>query len=116
MVRGLIGLSTGRLLVSLALLAPTSSANFYEKVTMFGGRQYSYTVEPLPPVLTSAGVISAVRSHNVARVNKSYESFGDRFAAVAIDDLITSDLLVAVKGMRCAGPPPFPRIRGPNIF
>ncbi|KAI9443361.1 NAD-P-binding protein [Lactarius indigo] len=43
-------------------------------------------------------VRGAVRSHNVARVNKSYESFGDRFAAVAINDLITSDLLAAVKG------------------
>ena len=44
-------------------------------------------------------VISAVRSHNVARVNKSHESFGDRFSTVVIDDLVTSDLVAAVKGM-----------------
>ncbi|KAH8998426.1 NAD-P-binding protein [Lactarius akahatsu] len=44
-------------------------------------------------------VRGSVRSHNVARVNKGYESFGDRFAAVVIDDLITSDLLAAVKGV-----------------
>lgn len=50
-------------------------------------------------------VRGAVRSHNVARVNKSHESFGDRFATVVIDDLVTSDLLAAVKGMmRCARP------------
>ncbi|KAI9443359.1 NAD-P-binding protein [Lactarius indigo] len=55
--------------------------------------------DPISPVLTPAGVVSAVRSHNVARINKSYESFGDRFAAVVIDDLITSDLLLAVKGV-----------------
>ncbi|KAI9464922.1 NAD-P-binding protein [Lactarius psammicola] len=59
-----------------------------------------YTVQgTTPPVLTSAGVVSAVRSHNVTRVNKSYESFGDRFSAVAIDDLVTSDLLAVVKGV-----------------
>ncbi|KAH9166058.1 NAD-P-binding protein [Lactarius sanguifluus] len=44
-------------------------------------------------------VQGTVQSHNVARVNKGYESFGDRFAAVVIDDLITSDLLAAVKGV-----------------
>jgi nucleoside-diphosphate-sugar epimerase len=43
-----------------------------------------------------------VRSHNVARVNKSYRSFGDKFDTVVIDDLITSDLLAAVKGMKRA--------------
>ncbi|KAH9041974.1 hypothetical protein EDB85DRAFT_2139359 [Lactarius pseudohatsudake] len=46
-----------------------------------------------------AGVVSSARSHNIARVNKSYESFGDRFVAVVIDDLVTSDLLAAVKGV-----------------
>ncbi|KAH8976398.1 NAD-P-binding protein [Lactarius hatsudake] len=44
-------------------------------------------------------VWGTVRSHNVARVTKGYESFGDRFAAVVIDDLVTSDLLAAVKGV-----------------
>jgi len=44
-------------------------------------------------------VRGAVRSHNVARVNRSYQSFGDKFATVVIDDLITSDLLAAVKGV-----------------
>ncbi|KAH9080373.1 NAD-P-binding protein [Lactarius deliciosus] len=64
-----------------------------------------YTVRgPIPydtllSVLTPAGVVSTVRSHNVARVNKGYESFGDKFAAVVIDDLVTSDLLATVKGV-----------------
>jgi hypothetical protein len=40
-----------------------------------------------------------VRSHNVARVSKSYESFGDRFATTVIDDLVASDLSEAVKGL-----------------
>jgi len=44
-------------------------------------------------------VRGAVRSHNVARVSKSHESFGDRFSTVTIDDLITSDLQAAVKGV-----------------
>ena len=44
---------------------------------------------------------SAVRSHNVGRVSKSYESFGDRFTATIVDDLATSDLSQAVKGL-CA--------------
>ncbi|KAH9047655.1 NAD-P-binding protein [Lactarius hengduanensis] len=44
-------------------------------------------------------VRGTVRSHNVAHVNKGYESFGDRFATVVIDDLVTSDLLAAVKGV-----------------
>jgi hypothetical protein len=42
---------------------------------------------------------SAVRSHNVARISKSYESFGDRFTTTVIDDIATSDLLQAVKGL-----------------
>jgi hypothetical protein len=45
---------------------------------------------------------SAVRSHNVARIRKSYESSGDRFATAVIDDITTSDLLQAVKGLRRA--------------
>ncbi|KAI9443360.1 NAD-P-binding protein [Lactarius indigo] len=44
-------------------------------------------------------VRGTVRSHNLTHVSKSYESFGDRFAAVIIDDLVTSDLLAAVKGV-----------------
>jgi nucleoside-diphosphate-sugar epimerase len=42
-----------------------------------------------------------VRSHNVARISKSYESFGDsgRFTTTVIDDIATSDLLQAVKGV-----------------
>ena len=55
-------------------------------------------------VLTSAVVVSSVRSHNVAHVSKSHESFGDRFSTVTIDDLVTSDLQAAVKGTRCASP------------
>jgi hypothetical protein len=54
-------------------------------------------------VLTSCVVVSAVRSHNVARVSKSHESFGDRFSTVIIDDLVTSDLQAAVKGTQCTG-------------
>lgn len=43
-------------------------------------------------------VVSTVRSHNVARVGKGYESYGDRFATTVIEDLRTSDLSQAVKG------------------
>ena len=57
----------------------------------------SYSVE-----LTFAGIVSAIRSHNAPRVSKSYESFGDRFTTVIIDDLVTSDLQAAVRGTRCA--------------
>jgi hypothetical protein len=35
----------------------------------------------------------------VLRVNKSYESFGDRFTTTIVDDLATSDLSQAVKGL-----------------
>ena len=45
-----------------------------------------------------AVVVSAVRSHNVPRVSKSYESYGDRFTTTVIEDLATSDLSQAVKG------------------
>ena len=47
-------------------------------------------------------IVSAVRSHNVARISKSYESFGDRFTTTVIDDIATSDLSEAVKGLRHA--------------
>ena len=43
-------------------------------------------------------VVSAVRSHNVARISKSYEPYGDRFTTTVIEDLSTSDLSQAVKG------------------
>ena len=45
-----------------------------------------------------------MRSRNVTRVNKSYESFGNQFSTTVIDDLVTSDLSDAVKGMRRVGP------------
>ncbi|KAH9002740.1 NAD-P-binding protein [Lactarius hatsudake] len=66
-----------------------------EGYTVRGSMPY----DTLLTVLTPAGVVSTVRSHNIARVNKGHESFGDRFAAVVIDDLVTSDLLAAVKGV-----------------
>jgi hypothetical protein len=44
-------------------------------------------------------VVSAVRSHAVARISKSYESFGNRFTTTVIDDIATSDLSQAVKGL-----------------
>ena len=44
-------------------------------------------------------VVSAVRSRKVPRISKSYESFGDRFTTTIIDDLITSDLSSAIKGL-----------------
>jgi hypothetical protein len=67
-------------------------------------RGYVYIPQkPLLLVLTSGLVVSAVRSHNVARVSKSHESFGDRFSTVAIDDLVTSDLKAAVNGTQCTG-------------
>ena len=44
-------------------------------------------------------VVSVVRSHNVRRVSKSYESFGDRFTTASVDDLATSDLSQVAKGL-----------------
>ncbi|KAI9443362.1 NAD-P-binding protein [Lactarius indigo] len=83
--------------------APTSSANFCEKVTLFEGTYIFspvlYRRTPLLLVLIPTDVVSTVRSHNVARVSKGYESFGDRFAAVVVEDLVTSDPLAAVKGV-----------------
>jgi thioester reductase-like protein len=49
-------------------------------------------------VHTSFAVVSAVRSHNVPRVRKSYESYGDKFSSTVIEDLVRSDLSQAVKG------------------
>jgi len=44
-------------------------------------------------------VRGAVRSHNVPRIRKSYESFGDRFTTTVIDDIATSDFSQAVEGV-----------------
>ncbi|KAF8500831.1 NAD-P-binding protein [Russula emetica] len=44
-------------------------------------------------------VRGAVRSHNVARISKSYESFGNRFTTTVIDDIATSDFSQAVEGV-----------------
>jgi hypothetical protein len=35
----------------------------------------------------------------IPRISKIYESFGDRFTTIDIDDLATSDLSEVVKGM-----------------
>ncbi|KAI0044876.1 NAD-P-binding protein [Auriscalpium vulgare] len=44
-------------------------------------------------------VRGAARSKNVAKLAASYESFGDRFQAVGVDDIATSSLTEAVKGI-----------------
>ncbi|KAI0294334.1 NAD-P-binding protein [Multifurca ochricompacta] len=44
-------------------------------------------------------VRGAVRSKNVSRISKSYESFGERFTTTVIEDLATSDLSEAIKGV-----------------
>ena len=49
-------------------------------------------------ILLIVVVISAVRSHNVALISKSYESYSDRFTTTVVEDLTTSDLSQAVKG------------------
>jgi len=43
-------------------------------------------------------VRGAVRSHNVVRISKSYEAFGNRFTTTVIEDVVASDLSQAVKG------------------
>jgi hypothetical protein len=50
-------------------------------------------------VVVAVAAARAVRSHNVPRISKSYESFGDRFTTTVIDDIVTSDLSHAVKGL-----------------
>ena len=62
-----------------------------------------YIYFPDQDTRSSVAVVSAARSHNVARVGKGYESYGDRFATTAIEDLATSDLSQAVKGL-CNSP------------
>ena len=47
----------------------------------------------------SHDTLSTVRSQNVSRVRKGYESFGERFTTTVIDDLATSDFSDAVKGL-----------------
>jgi hypothetical protein len=44
-------------------------------------------------------VVSAVRSHNVLRIVKSYQSFCGRFTTTVIDDIATSDFSQAVRGL-----------------
>jgi hypothetical protein len=65
------------------------------KVTPFEGTHAlcAYTVH------SPVSVFSTVRSPNVPRVSKSYESFGNRFNTTIIDDLGASDLSQAVKGL-----------------
>jgi hypothetical protein len=81
--------------VPLALLALTLLMNFCAKVTLLGGKHIFTCTRTL---LLITVVVSAVRSHNVARITKSYESYGDRFTTTVIEDLATSDLSQAVKG------------------
>ena len=77
--------------MSLALLSPTTSTR---RLTVQGyvrghaNIPHSHIAELLRPVLIRVGIFSVVRGHNVARVNKSYQSFGDRFATVVINNLI----------------------------
>jgi UDP-glucose 4-epimerase len=72
------------------LLRQGYSVRGYAYILSLDTKQYTYGV------LT---VFSAVRSHNVPRIRKSYESFGDRFTTTVIDDIATSDFSEAVKGL-----------------
>jgi hypothetical protein len=69
--------------------------NYWSMATLFEGTDISQG----NAVYSPGNVISAVRSHNVLRVNRSYEPFGDRFTTTIVDDLATSDLSQAVKGL-----------------
>jgi UDP-glucose 4-epimerase len=73
------------------LLRQGYSVRGYAYILSMNTTQYTYR-----PMMT---VVSAVRSHNVARISKSYKSFGDRFTTTVIDDIATSDLVQAVKGL-----------------
>jgi hypothetical protein len=85
-----------RLLVPPALLALMLSISSCRKATPCEGTSWPYL--PILTLTFRVAVVSAVRSPNVARVSKSYESFGDRFTTTIIDDLNTSDLSKAVEG------------------
>ena len=77
--------------MSLALLSPTTSTRrliVQGYVRGHANIPHSHIAELLRPVLIRVGIFSVVRGHNVARVNKSYQSFGDRFATVVINDVI----------------------------
>jgi thioester reductase-like protein len=70
-------------------------------------RGYAYILLQVYTVHSLMTVVSVVRSHNVPRVTKSYESFGNRFTTASIDDLATSDLSQVVKGLSCGSLPYF---------
>ena len=72
------------------LLRQGYSVRGYAYIISLHSTQYTYGLMT---------VFSAVRSHNVARVDKSYESFGDRFTTTVIDDIATSDFSQAVNGL-----------------
>ena len=72
------------------LLRQGYSVRGYAYILSLNTTQYTYGLMT---------VVSAVRSHNVARISKSYESFGDRFTTTVIDDIATSDFSQAVKGL-----------------
>jgi hypothetical protein len=82
-----------------ASLALTLSMSYSGKVTLF---ERTHIFQGLHSTQYTYGfmiVVSAVRSHTVPRISKSYESFGDRFTTTVIDDIATSDFSQAVKGL-----------------
>jgi hypothetical protein len=85
-----------RSLVPLALLDLMLLISSCRKATPFERTSWPYL--PIPALTLPVAVVSAVRSPNVARISKSYESFGDRFTTTVIDDLNTSDLSNPVEG------------------
>ena len=64
-------------------------------VTLFEGTD---TTSEAYTAHSPVSVFSAVRSHNVPRISKSYGSFGNRFTTTIIDDLASSDLSETMKG------------------
>ena len=75
------------------LLRQGYSVRAYAYILSLHATQYTYGLMT---------VVSAVRSHSAPHISKSYESFGDRFTITVIDDIATSDLSQAVKGLCCA--------------
>ncbi|KAI0290424.1 NAD-P-binding protein [Multifurca ochricompacta] len=67
------------------------------RVTGASGFIGSHVVDEL--LRQGYSVRGAVRSKNVSRISKSYESFGERFTTTVIEDLATSDLSEAIKGV-----------------